>query len=120
MSKDADPAAGTTSLRDGVLKAADHIEAHPEQFHFGSHEVPRNLNSRACVLGWIHFFSGIKGPISDDGGRELIDAGLLDCEMTSDSDFYDRITGLVQCSDWWFDRALCVQALRLYAKEYCH
>ena len=106
-------------LKAGILKAADFIEANPNQFDFGETDVPHTCDSPGCALGWIHHFSGIKGVAY---GRQLIqyviDAEHLFGHGVSDQDFYDRMTELVGTAKWRDEAALCAKGLRLYAEKF--
>lgn len=103
-------------LRDGLLKAADHIETHPDQFDFGTIEVPHTCGSPGCALGWVHHFSGIKGKPSSFG-EELIEASNLSAEFGHDGDFYAKLDELLGDDNWRLKPGRCAEALRLYAGE---
>jgi len=45
-----------STIREAILKAADHIERHPSAFDFMTTEVPGDCGSIGCVIGWIAFF----------------------------------------------------------------
>lgn len=105
------------TIRDAILKAADHIEQNPKDFNFGTVTVPHTCGSPGCALGWIHHFAGIKGHMTAIG-EELIEATLLDPMLEHDCDFYDRMDEVAKADSWRYRPAECASALRTYAEKY--
>ena len=50
------------NIRQAILRAADHIESHPELYEFHRNEVPA-CGTPGCMLGWIGYFLGVKGSV---------------------------------------------------------
>lgn len=95
-------------MRDAILKAADHIEAHPEAFHFMETRVPHVCGTAGCALGWIGFFAGLNAH----------SVGEVVAAMNTESfEFYDRMDKYGGRT-WIDDPTLCAKALRGYADEF--
>lgn len=95
-------------MRDAILKAADHIESHPETFHFMATDIPHACDSPGCALGWVGFFAGI------DANRV---GQVADAMSINTCDFYDQMDKYAGRE--WIDRPeLCAVALRGYANEF--
>lgn len=103
------------NVREAILKAADHIESHPDQFNFGSVEVPHKCGTPGCAVGWIQHF------MNKDRGQ-MIDArcftGRLECGIARTEDvFYGRMDSFA-VGQWRHCADLCAKALSLYADKY--
>lgn len=94
--------------RQAILKAADHIEANPDQFNYWVVGVP-DCGSPGCALGWIGYFLGFSVGASFWGNVSPA-MGL------ASEDFYDRMTEIDR--KWESGAARCSHALRLYADKY--
>jgi hypothetical protein len=46
------------TIREAILKAADHIEQNPERYDFSSCETP-DCGTPGCMIGWIGHFAGV-------------------------------------------------------------
>ena len=119
------------SIRDAILKAADHIERNPCSFDFWNNRIPKHCGSPGCVLGWIGFFAGLK---DDIGSAQLAVTSYLN---TNPQIFYSDLHDLVGDSNaerglpgntergflakhglergWKTNPSLAVEALRKYA-----
>lgn len=118
-----------TEMREAFLKAADYIEGHPDAYFYSTYQVPEapNCGSRACVLGWLHVFSGVPGQMSSQGRAALSRHGILDASAMlgiAENNFYDRMNALMSNSDWrdeasWQRNArVAVGCMRKYADKY--
>jgi hypothetical protein len=106
-----------TTIRQAILSAADHIEARPEDFDFGTGEVPRSCGTPGCALGWIGFYVG--------GYKDYaaVSEGVFGMDRI---EFYQRLTNLERgdsdknwsYGDWTHGAVACARALRLYADKY--
>jgi hypothetical protein len=58
-------------MRDAILRAADHLERHPEAFNFMEGHIPTSTEpgQQGCYLAWIAHFAGVK----DWNGRGSFD-----------------------------------------------
>lgn len=111
----------SASMRTAILLVAAHIESSPEEYDFDSVIVPRtpHCGSPACVLGWLHAFSGVRQ--RDPEHANFIDAPTL--FGISDSIFYERMDDLqhedpITAGDWRDSAQGCAHVLRLYADHY--
>ena len=107
------------NTRDAILKAADHIERHPDQFDFTSIDLPQ-CGSPACALGWIAFFLG-GGKAYRQQRRAHIGYCSLGCNVETwlgiDAlRFYRRLFEIQP--GWSRDARLCSAALRRYVRRY--
>ena len=48
------------TFKQAVIKAADFIEQHPDRLQFSETRVPLDETGRACQLGWVEFFMGMR------------------------------------------------------------
>jgi hypothetical protein len=95
------------NIREAILKAADFIERHPNQYEWTSILVP-GFDGSGCMLGWISYFMG-KVPYS--GIQYEIEPGV------TQSLFYGRINSFgVYCSN--IDGTTAPTALRKYAAKF--
>ena len=116
-----------TTPREAILKAADHIEAHPELFKFSETEIPHVCGTPGCALGWIGYF----GLRLKDGYNSFNDAAQNFLSLPAEKQaraineyresacayaFYNRME---EFSNYWMHSAKeCAYALRLYADKY--
>jgi hypothetical protein len=126
-----------TNVYSAIMKAADHIERHPDQFVFLTPWVPTNyIDDVGCALGWIGAFAGMpeKNPQTQQwNSHHEVAADVLDLDRTerdvlrigsggpsvSGSEiFYARLNRFVGSSQWRRDAQLCATALRCYAERY--
>jgi hypothetical protein len=56
------------SIREAILKAADHIERVPSDYDYQANHKPR-CGSPGCLMGWVGFYAGI--PINDNHGTYM-------------------------------------------------
>jgi hypothetical protein len=110
-----------------ILRAADHIQQHPQLFDFERTRVPDNCHTSGCALGWIGFFAGrTQRRIRTLFGLSFLHRGIAIVTEDAGSDpvitvtaceFYERMDRLAAC-DWRKDANHCATALRLYAATY--
>ena len=102
----------TVKIYDAIMKAADHIERHPNDFYYQSNLVPYSCGTPGCALGWIGHFLGLRGSVHTEVLPAIGLRDLLDFSMS-------RMDELVPVfSDWRHDPPECARALRLYAEKY--
>lgn len=108
-------------IRQAILKAADWIELHPEEFDFRETEVPA-CGTPGCALGWIGTFAGCERGSSIDmpPGSPTKLLGL-----NSQLRFYERMDAFFGGgayanteSRWRHNPMQCARGLRLYADKY--
>lgn len=105
-----------------ILRAAAHIERHPDRFDFSSTETPKSVHdcgTPGCALGWIGACLDERATEWDgyDGPSAIARVALsLGCAV----DFYSRMNELQPPSvpDWHDDAIGCAHVLRLYAEKY--
>lgn len=109
-----------------IHKAADHIEAHPEEFSFAAGKVPDGCGTPGCALGWISHFAGtdhnkfwsackVMG-LTWPGDLDVADRYT---KREGEFQFYDRMDFCCGGNDSWRHDALeCASALRLYAEHH--
>lgn len=113
-------------IRQAILKAADWIEKHPEQFSFGSIQVG-GCGSPGCALGWIsHFGGAIHGKhYYNWAARDFMKlapetqaacGALLPEIRAAEFTFYNRMHVLKR--DWQWSAPDCAKGMRLYADKY--
>lgn len=110
-------------IYNAIMKAADQIEAHPEQFNFMSIDVPDGCGTPGCALGWITAFAGLR--VRSCGGFDAAKVQLgLGQGYGAASMFYARMDA---CLSWWDscrlkswrgDAETCAKTMRRYAKKY--
>jgi hypothetical protein len=101
------------TIREAILRAADHIEANPGEFDFWSARTPDHpgCGTPGCALGWIQSFHGFRvcvghGVFSGAAGALGVDEG----------DFYERMMAFDR--GWYRNAKRCACALRLYADKH--
>src|ERR1700744_3923576 len=108
-----------------IMKAADQVERHPEEFKFSTTEKP-GCGPPGCAIGWIGFMLGIE----DKPGFCYITPVCKELGV-SDYRFYcrlDKLTGFtigpppmsekVLARRWTRNASECARGLRLYAEKY--
>jgi hypothetical protein len=103
-----------TIIHAAILAAADHIEANPNLLRFSEVDVPTHAQRQACVLGWLHYFSGIQGA-RNSIGIYVIEARNIFPGFADDGEFY-RLMAATPYIDWRDDAADCARALRKIAE----
>lgn len=113
------------NIRQAILKAADHIEAHPEAFDFSDIAVPE-CGAPGCAIGWVAAFSGKEfrrtGCGTQPHHKETIarvhdDEGVCGVVFgCGHNDFYDRMKHFDE--GWLISAKSCARALRLYADKF--
>lgn len=106
------------NVYDAIMKAAEHIESHPNEFDFLRFCIPA-CGSPGCALGWIGCFAGI--PADMCGATTMVPYKVLgfdQSECMADAKFYRRLHELVGTEKWKTSASLCAKALRLYAAKY--
>lgn len=105
-------------MRTAILKAANRIERHPDEFDFMSIDVPEPgaCGTPGCALGWIGFYAKLKPHVSE--GFVSVVANKMGLEGAAA--FYGRMSSLNRRSDThWTDTAKqCAKVLRKYADKY--
>lgn len=104
------------NIRTAILKAAEHIEKHPESYSFHRCSVPSAMTGEttACAIGWIAYFADV-----GQQGRYVCSA----CEAvlgTTDWKFYEKLRLLSDSEDcsYTHDHEVCARTLRRYADEF--
>lgn len=103
------------NIYNAIMKAADHIEKHPERFDYWSTMVPHSEGCQACLLGWIGFYFGqtirddIHGPIDQRITLLGVHYSVFYAAIAKMSD----VASLSQA-----DPKRLAAGLRLYAAEY--
>lgn len=100
-------------IYNAIMKAADHIERHPELFDFETMLVPA-CGTPGCALGWTAHFMQFD--------HEDANVGDFAAKMLpwSEGAFYEkmnRVFGAMRF-DWIGDAALCARTMRAYAAKY--
>src|SRR6185437_10876015 len=104
------------NVYNAIMRAADHIERHPQEFNFNSTSIPDGpgCGTPGCALGWIAVFSDreashYKSPCYPEGYRSIgaIAENALNC--SSSLEFYFRMHTIAP--KWRSDAATCAQAL---------
>jgi len=106
------------NVYNAIMRAADHIENHPNEFNFSSVWIPgtddeRSCGTPGCALGWIGHFAGVKGLSEIEMPWRLGFDGLW---LDAVRNFYARMDALNR--RWRRDSIACSGALRLYAEKY--
>jgi len=110
-----------------ILKAADHIQTHPQLFDFERTRIPGNCRTPGCALGWIGFFAGrTQARIRVIFGLSFLHRGIAIVTLDGESDpvlpvtareFYERMDELT-VGNWRKDASVCANVLRSYAERY--
>lgn len=107
-------------MRDVILKAAEHIEMHPDDYCFVSNELPEPGHRAGCALGWIAYHCGQLAPCDGLTTVTRWAASLLG--VSGSSEFYDRMDtynpGHKWGQTWTTNAQVCAQSLRAYADEF--
>jgi hypothetical protein len=109
-------------IREAILRAADWIEGHPEDFDFGMGDIPE-CGTPGCALGWISAFAGFKAPFRYTAAADALG---LEPELFLGRHFfplkayafYNRMSDLVPYEIWKRSAMMCARALRLYADRW--
>ena len=109
------------SIREAILKAADHIESRPRDFNFGSVLVPHSCGTPGCALGWIGYFSSEckRGETIESAYREDHPVAVLG--LSSQADFYRRMDSMRETHGhrgWRTSASDCARLMRFYADKY--
>ena len=111
-----------------ILKAADHIQTHPQRFDFQTTRVPGNCRAPGCALGWIGYFAGrTQARIRVMLGLSFLHRGIAIVTLDGGSsepvidvtarEFYERMDNLA-VGNWRVDASVCADAMRRYAARY--
>lgn len=57
--------------REAIIRAAEHLEQHPELYNFFETQVPRHPTDKACALGRVGWFLGMRGATYVDVAQRL-------------------------------------------------
>lgn len=103
--------------RETILKTAAFLETFPGQYDFMGSTIPHACGSTGCVLGWMHFYSGIEGR-GREIGLNLINPRRL--VGMSDGTFYSHLTRLQEPleRDWHTNADVAAKCLRRFADEF--
>lgn len=110
-----------TSKHWAVLRAADHIDKHPERFDFRTLKTPLTRFERGCALGWIAFF--VNDHLEPHSDGYLVNDFCEQFFGISDTKFYERMRRLEvgtssRMITWPQSAAICADTLRKYAQRY--
>lgn len=94
-----------------IMKAADHIERHPELFNFIEVRVP-DCKTPACAAGWISHFMGHE-PVGQG-----ITSGVTDVAFDTPYGVFTSRMDILKKHVWRFDPKICADTMRLYAETY--
>lgn len=101
--------------RDILLRAADHIEQHPNSYRFSKIALPTRKEPVGCMIGWMAHCAGHWswfGTASADGKRCKKLIGV------DEQTFFSRLHKFPQGWGWSGDSSKAVMALRCYANTY--
>lgn len=101
-----------TEIREAILKAADHIEAHPEEFNIYRGRYP-SRGAQGCALAWIGYFIG-----HEDCDFYWISVAEKLLPTMHELGFYRVLTEFIGNCEWTRQADLCAKALRLYADKH--
>ena len=115
------------TIRDAILKAADHIEQNPQSFNFRETFTPNDECGTGCALGWIAYFLNIKDTYDSSAvgivkvASLLLTGEILLTQVTAKDvpnclEFYNKMHTLD--FDWKKSAVNCAKALRLYADKF--
>jgi hypothetical protein len=116
------------NTQQAILKAADHIQAHPQLFDFEKTRVPCDGRTPGCALGWIGYFAGrTQARIRLMLGFSFLHRGIAIVTLDGGSsdpvialtarEFYERMDNLA-VGNWRVDASVCADTLRRYAARY--
>lgn len=105
-------------VRNAILASAKHLEQNPTLYRDAESVIPRNLNTRASVLGLIAYFAGYQRPDQCASGVVL---NVLQCDMPQE--FHARMCDLDTGWRSWFvswrsNPRRAAWCLRRYAQQY--
>lgn len=104
-----------------IMRAADHIEAHPREFDFASTSIPSipGCGIAGCALGWIGYFAGVRGGIVKVAGYEPSSTVVSTVLGITAITFYSRMNAIgMGMVHWSIFAKDCARCLRLYAEQY--
>lgn len=113
-----------SNIYDAIMKAADHIERHPEEFEFMETRVPRSCGSPGCAIGWIGHFAKTKParlfglvPERPEYAGKSIGVVCRQVIGVGGRSFYRRLDATGH-RGWQENPDACAKALRAYAQKY--
>lgn len=101
--------------RDILLRAADHIEQHPQSYRFSKTVLPTRSEPTGCLIGWMAHCAGHWswfGAARADGARCKKLIGV------DEQTFFNLLRQFSQSWNWSSDPFDAVLALRCYANTY--
>lgn len=105
--------------REAILAAADHIEAHPEEFSYLASAIPTGpgCGRPSCALGWIAYFRGMSAGSRhlNDMTREALGLGRYAFPPGPAPSFVSRMQKAAHGLLWRENAGACAQTLRNYA-----
>lgn len=107
-------------IRQAILKAADHIEATPNDFDFSASGIPHACGTPGCALGWIGHFLGL----ADKNAWHVSYTKASGALGVGHYEFYTRMTEVEgggpnwEVGQWPLNAPACARTLRLYADKY--
>jgi hypothetical protein len=111
-------------IRQAILKAADWIEKHPEDFMFSATQIPK-CGTPGCALWWIGHFSRMSLKTNDYESYTTVAKEVLRVpgekllgNGSPHFEFYRRMDALLGHSGWMHYAPMCAEGLRLYADKY--
>lgn len=115
-----------SKAREAFLQAAAHIEAHPEQYNFYKHHIPKTIHdAQACLLGWAGYFydaerwSGLNtvSPIHNFS-REVLghEPTIFYERLRYISPLFSLIEQRAGAKDWANDSKIAANTLREFAE----
>jgi hypothetical protein len=110
--------------REAILKAADHIEKHPELYDFFKHDIPAD-GQRGCLLGWIGRFAGMPAEVYGAASRNPLEFAARKVGFHDSTSFYGRMhmhghagSSWQQGTGWAYNAEDAANALRSLAKDH--
>jgi hypothetical protein len=97
----------TVDIRTAILKAAEHVERHPDDWNFFSIRTP-TCGSQGCAIGWVAAYMDMSGFV-----HEL----CFKVFGVRNEEFYDRMRAL-GCQLACALPLQVAQGLRAYANKY--
>jgi len=110
------------------MRAADHIERHPDSFSFHASFVPEGeCGTVGCALGWVGFYAHSKDVPKlaemKKGAMELFrlehrfSVGFVATHFNSHEGlFYKEMERICGDNTWMHNAKRCAKALRIYAE----
>lgn len=109
-----------TNIYTAIMRAADHIEQHPNIFDFSQFQLPRDCDTPGCALGWIGFFAGFSLDDDVQFSWDVMRVGdLLGLDLAHHNpknEFYIRLDAL--SPGWYANAVKCAAGLHAYADKY--